>query len=129
MNVLWQCRGMRTIKEIEHESADVAQELVHLEAKRAELKVRTSHLSRKQDVCKRELSHMLTHDVDLLHQVGGVKRRLHDLKLEMKAVTTAASHPKVEHLENSVAQKFVKIAKKMLPPELYQEILHKANAH
>jgi chromosome segregation ATPase len=117
---------MRTVLEIEEERAQVAQELAHLQAKRGELKARTILLNRQRGVSKRDIANLRAQDMEYLEQAEAIKRRLHDLKLERREANMEMSQGRSGQVEQSVAQRFVQIASRVLPRELYEDILQKA---
>ena len=78
-------------------------------------------------VSKSSIAHLMAQDGELLEEFERLKHRMHSLKLERKAVNILSSAARQGAVDLSTAQRFVIIAGRTLPEELFREILSMAS--
>ena len=110
-------------KDLQRERDGLLTELTRLDARRIQLKAEIVRENRLKGVSKQQIALKQTERAELLHAREELRRKISEVNERIKALRMANNRAVVPE---SVAQRFVAIAKRNLPREMFRDIMELA---
>ena len=115
-----QYKGGMVDKDLQREREGLLAELTRIDAKRIQLKAEIVRENRMSGVSKSKIALKQTERAELLHAREELRQKLAVVNEQLKAQRIASNRAVVPE---TVAQRFVAIAKRSLPREMFRDIM------
>jgi hypothetical protein len=110
----------RPLGNLENSRETLIEEIERIDVKRRELKARIVLMNRQRNISKDHIARMQAESAELLQRRGHVRGELGKLNEEIKMFRRLSSGGVPQE---TVAQAFLRIARSMMPKEMYEDIL------
>ena len=110
-------------KDIQRERDGLLAELTRLDARRIQLKAEIVRENRLKGVSKQKIALKQTERAELLHTREELRRKISEVNQRIKALRMANNRALVPE---SVAQRFVTIARRSMPKEMFRDMMELA---
>ena len=110
-------------KDLQRERDGLLTELTRLDARRIQLKAEIVRENRLKGVSKQQIALKQTERAELLHTREELRRKISEVNERIKAQRMANNRTVVPE---SVAQRFVAIARRSMPKEMFQDMMESA---
>lgn len=110
-------------KDLQRERDGLLTELTRLDARRIQLKAEIVRENRLKGVSKQQIALKQTERAELLHAREELRRKISEVNERIKALRMANNRAVVPE---SVAQRFVAIARRSMPKEMFQDMMESA---
>jgi seryl-tRNA synthetase len=110
-------------KDLQRERDGLLTEMTRLDARRIQLKAEIVRENRLKGVSKQQIALKQTERAELLHEREELRRKISAVNEKLKAQRIAHSRAVVPE---SVAQRFVAIARRSMPKEMFRDMMESA---